>query len=142
MSYEKVTFQPYDTLTAKHLNDMQDAIIEHNENKENPHEVTAEQIGAAKIEVINYVGMGGNGEENNVSVTFNTITPKVIFVNHIYGSTSGFWGGTTNMIVHDKNNYYSHNATLNDKTFSWSYVGDMEIALNAGGEQYTVIGIG
>ena len=53
MAYEKINYNPGDVLTADQMNKIQDEIISNNgnieghiENTENPHGVTAEQVGA------------------------------------------------------------------------------------------------
>ena len=50
MAYVKMNYQPGDVLTAAQVNQIQAALLEsenHAKNKENPHGVTAEQVGAA-----------------------------------------------------------------------------------------------
>lgn len=56
MAYIKQTYQPGDVLTAKKVNEIQDAIITnqgniegHIESRENPHAVTAAQVGAVPV---------------------------------------------------------------------------------------------
>ena len=71
MSYEKINFQPFDTLTAEQMNAIQDAIIEHNSDTNNPHNVTAEQIGGTKIKTGSYVGTGNYGSSNKNTLTLD-----------------------------------------------------------------------
>ena len=89
MSYEKIEFQPYDTLTAEQLNQMQDALV------------------SSRVETGVYTGTGTTG----VIKTFS-LQPKAMFLWQ-YSSTGSNATGETYMIGEStaRNGEYWHPVT-------------------------------
>lgn len=84
MSYEKVEFEPYDTLTAEHLNNMQDAIIELQGSDvviEKLDEIQSD-VGESKVTLDEI-----NEKVGNVNASFSERTMKSIYTTGI--STTG-----------------------------------------------------
>ena len=91
MAYERVNYQPGDVLTADQMNKIQDEIINNNgnieshiDNKENPHGVTAAQVGAAS---------GGYGLGTNCASidSVTNITASGWYKTSVETPSSGEW---------------------------------------------------
>ena len=95
MSYNKIEFKPFDTLTAEHMNALQDAVINHEKNiadfNQHTHDFSeigngivpisnggtgatsvdeaVANLGVTRIQIVSYVGTGTCGQDNPCSVT-------------------------------------------------------------------------
>lgn len=119
--------------------------------------ITPANIGAARIQIVSYVGTGTRGQGNPTSVTFN-FEPKFLWVSNSGGRALETFGytnqssyylynamiamrgatGTTVWIGGPENEYF----TWNGNTVSWYSNTSSASQFNASGETYYALAIG
>lgn len=99
---------------------LQKQINDHEADKDNPHGVTAAQLGAAKVEFGSYEGTGTAGKDNPVLLTFSA-PPKMVTV--VPNTLSDIFAGTVFIKGQTENPHIgkvvSSNGSDNGLTVSW-----------------------